>query len=81
MAMMTREPGYYWVTWTERADEDLTRRRPAPLVAQWDGNVWWLVRSDVYRFDCELKVLGGMLRQSPPDYLRPVPESLQIAKA
>jgi hypothetical protein len=70
--MFKREPGYYWITWNDRADADLTALKPGPLVAQWDGNVWWLIRSDVYRFDCEVEVLGGALAQPQQRVLRSV---------
>lgn len=64
--MLNRQPGYYWITWSELADAELAARNPGPLIAQWDGDVWWFVRSDVYRFDCEVKALGSALapRQS-----------------
>jgi hypothetical protein len=55
--MPLRAPGYYWITWTDLADADWVARRPGPLVGQWDGEVWWFVRSDIYRFDCEVEVL------------------------
>jgi hypothetical protein len=67
--MGLRMPGYYWVTWTDLADADLVARRPGPLVGHWDGRVWWFVRSDVYRFDCEVEVLGEIpapCRQAVP---------------
>jgi hypothetical protein len=70
--MLNREPGYYWITWSERADAELAARKPEPLIAQWDGSVWWLIRSDVYRFDCEVEVLGGALAPPRPSFLRPV---------
>jgi hypothetical protein len=70
--MFKREPGYYWITWNERADADLAARKPGPLVAQWDGNVWWLIRSDVYRFDCEVEVPSGALAPPQQRVLRPV---------
>jgi hypothetical protein len=67
--MFQRKPGYYWVAWSERADEELALRRPGPLVAQWDGTVWWFVRSDTYRFECELEVISEisapMLNEPP----------------
>lgn len=55
--MPLRTPGYYWIKWTDLADADCVARRPGPFVGQWDGKVWWLFRSDVYRFDCEVEVL------------------------
>ncbi|HXW25165.1 MAG TPA: hypothetical protein VEK73_10480 [Xanthobacteraceae bacterium] len=69
--MSNREPGYYWVTWTDRADADLAARKPGPLISQWDGRVWWFVRSDVYRFDCEVAVLGSLLMPAPANFARP----------
>lgn len=55
--MLLRMPGYYWVAWTDLADADWVARRPGPVVGWWDGKVWWFVRSEVYRFDCEVEVL------------------------
>jgi hypothetical protein len=75
-AMFKREPGYYWIRWTELVDADLAARKPGPLIAQWDGEVWWLVRSDVYRFDCEVEVLGGRLAPPQQSFLRAVPAGL-----
>jgi hypothetical protein len=72
--MFKREPGHYWVTWSELADAELVARKPGPLIGQWDGNFWWFIRSDIYRFDCEVKVLGSVL--APPQRVpspRPVP--------
>jgi hypothetical protein len=66
--MADREPGYYWIAWSQLADPDLAARRPAPLISRWDGKVWWFVQSDVYRFDCEVEAISGMLappRRSP----------------
>lgn len=71
--MFTREPGYYWIAWSERADAELAAPKPGPLIAQWDGKVWWLIRSDVYRFDCEVDVLGAALAPPRQSMLRPVP--------
>lgn len=62
--MPKRKPGYYWIVWSEHADPALAAHRPGPLIGQWDGTVWWLIRTDVYRFDCEVEVLGSTL--SPP---------------
>jgi hypothetical protein len=59
--MTARELGYYWVTWTDLADEELVACRPGPLIGRWDGKGWWFVRSDVYRFDSEVKVLSDVL--------------------
>jgi hypothetical protein len=69
--MSERTPGYYWVTWTERADSELALRRPAPLVAEWDGNVWWLIRSGVYCFDCEVDVLSSVAAPARHEFPRP----------
>jgi hypothetical protein len=69
MPMVTREPGFYWVTWTAQADRDLAQRKPGPHVAHWDGGVWWFVRSEIYRFDTDLHVLGSVLR--PPQSNHP----------
>jgi hypothetical protein len=60
----SREPGYYWITWTKLADEDWAQRHPGPLVSEWDGKRWWITRSDVYRFDCEVQVLGSAFQGS-----------------
>jgi len=62
--MSIRKPGYYWIDWTHMADEELVARRPGPHVGWWDGSVWWFVRTDVYRFDCEVKVLDAIA--APP---------------
>lgn len=62
--MAMRKPGYYWVDWSDRAHADVAARRPGPLIGQWDGRVWWFVRSDVYQFDCEVRVVGDAL--APP---------------
>lgn len=67
--MTPRRPGYYWIKWSELADTDVARRRPCPLVGEWDGRVWWLSRSDVYRFDSEVEVIGKAL-ESPTPSLR-----------
>jgi hypothetical protein len=64
MSMPERSPGFYWIRWSDRADAELVARRPEPLIGQWDGRVWWLMRSDVYRFDCEVEVLSDVL--APP---------------
>jgi len=56
--MTERHPGYFWVNWTDRADADLIERRPAPLIGEWDGRVWWFARMPAYRFDCEVRVLA-----------------------
>jgi hypothetical protein len=64
--MPIRKPGYYWITWTDLVDADLAARRPGPLIGQWDGKLWWFVRSEVYRFDCEVKVLEEIL--TPPEH-------------
>jgi hypothetical protein len=77
--MFEREPGYYWIAWSERADTELAARKPGPLVAQWDGKVWWLVRSDVYRFDCEVEVLDSALAPPRQSFLRPMPAALAAA--
>lgn len=78
--MSKRKPGYYWVTWTEHADPDLVTRRPSPLIAQWDGNAWWFVRSDVYRFDCEVQVLASVALPQQ-DFPPPVSAALRISRA
>ena len=68
--MTHRQPGYYWINWTHMADEDLASRKPGPHIAHWDGRVWWFLRTDVYRFDSEVAVLGPLLepphRDVPP---------------
>lgn len=66
--MSGRQPGYYWVTWTKLADEEVALRRPGPLVAQWDGAVWWLIRSDTYRFDSELDAIGEIGNSLRPNF-------------
>jgi hypothetical protein len=76
--MFKREPGYYWITWSEWADADLVACKPGPLIAQWDGKVWWLIRSDIYRFDCEVEVLGGALAPPQQSVLRTVPAHLAV---
>jgi len=63
--MTERHPGYYWVDWTDRADADVVERKPAPLVGEWDGRVWWFVRMQTYRFDCEVRVLRECLAPVP----------------
>jgi hypothetical protein len=78
---MPREPGYYWVTWTEFADEEVARRRPGPCIARWDGAVWWLIRSEVYRFDCELRVLGHAITSPNKDVEHGVQPVLRLAEA
>ena len=70
--MSGRQPGYYWVTWTKLADEEVALRRPGPLVAQWDGAVWWLIRSDTYRFDSELDAIGQIRQLAPAEFPRPI---------
>jgi hypothetical protein len=70
--MSERTPGYYWVTWTKLADEEVALRRPGPLVAQWDGDVWWLIRSDTYRFDRELVVIASIAEPVTAEFPRPI---------
>jgi len=70
--MSGRQPGYYWVTWTALADEEVALRRPGPLVAQWDGAVWWLICSDTYRFDSELEAIGEIPQPVPAEFSRPI---------
>jgi hypothetical protein len=70
--MSMRTPGYYWVTWTELADEEVARRRPGPLVAQWDGDVWWFIRSDTYRFDSEVDVIAEIPQPVTAGFPRPI---------
>ncbi|HTP93513.1 MAG TPA: hypothetical protein VMJ52_17345 [Xanthobacteraceae bacterium] len=79
--MSKRDPGYYWITWTDRAEPEFARRKPGPLIAQWDGSVWWFVRSDAYRFDCEVEVLGDLLPPTHRRFLRPLSTNLRLAKA
>ena len=69
---MWRKPGYYWVTCTDRADADLAEREQGPLIGQWDGKVWWFVRSDDYRFDCEVEVLGTILTPPRQNFLHSI---------
>jgi hypothetical protein len=59
--MAQRELGYYWVCWSNRADEKTAERLPGPLLGMWDGEVWWFVRIDRYYFDTELIVLSERL--------------------
>jgi hypothetical protein len=66
--MPARAPGYYWVTWSERADAEFAARRPGPLIGHWDGGAWWFIRCDAYRFDCEVEVLGKALAPPQPDF-------------
>jgi hypothetical protein len=75
--MSERQPGHYWITWSDLADADVAARKPGPLVAQWDGRVWWFFRSDVYRFDCEVEVLGSVL--APPRQGFPQPVATRVA--
>ena len=79
--MTKREPGYYWITWTERADADLVARKPGPHIGLWDGSVWWFVRSGVYRFDCEVEVIGSGLAPPRRSLLRSVPNTLAVHSA
>lgn len=79
--MSQRTPGYYWAAWTERADKEVASRRPGPFVAHWDGAVWWFILSDVYRFDCELEVLGNILAPPRSEFSRAVPARLRGAEA
>jgi hypothetical protein len=81
MAMQLRMPGYYWVTWTDLADADWVARRPGPLIGQWDGRVWWFVRSDVYRFDCEVVVLDEVPLPLPQVIPGRQSATLQIAQS
>jgi hypothetical protein len=78
--MSARQPGYYWVCWTTLAGE-VALRRPAPLVAQWDGAVWWLIRSDTYRFDSELEVIGEIPQPVPAEFPRPILAYARAAQA
>ena len=78
---MARTPGYYWVTWTELADAEVAKRRPGPSIAQWDGAVWWFIRSDVYRFDRELKVLGNALTPPAAEFEYATRPALHLAEA
>lgn len=59
--MTQRQPGYYWIAWTDFADIELRNSRPGPLIGEWDGKRWWFVRMDAYKFDCEVEVIGSML--------------------
>jgi len=61
---MAREQGHYWVCWTDRADKEVSERRPGPLMGLWDGKVWWFHQVDRYYFDCELRTLSQRL--APP---------------
>jgi hypothetical protein len=79
--MSERTPGYYWVTWTKLADEEAVLRRPGPLVAQWDGAVWWFTRSDTYRFDSELDVVGEIPKPVSVEFPRPVLAYARAAQA
>jgi hypothetical protein len=71
--MVQRHPGFYWVVWTDLADFDLKVRmkvtRPDPLIGEWDGSHWWFARMEVYKFDCEVEVIGQML--SAPGQVAP----------
>jgi hypothetical protein len=78
--MPLRMPGYYWITWTDLADADWVARRPGPLVGQWDGRVWWFVRSDVYRFDCEVEVLDQIPAPDQQAVLLQPSAQLQLAQ-
>jgi hypothetical protein len=80
--MTDRKPGYYWVNWTDRAEPHLIERRPAPLVGEWDGKVWWFARLDAYRFDCEVSVLGECVaREVEPLSSGREPNSVDAAAA
>ena len=69
--MADREAGHYWVCWSPLAAEETVRRFPAPMLALWDGSVWWLPRVDRYFFDSELVVLGDRLM--PPSVIAQAP--------
>jgi hypothetical protein len=62
--MARRDSGYYWVTWSNWADEESIARRPAPLLGLWDGEVWWFTCLDRYHFDVELIAISERIR--PP---------------
>jgi len=59
--MAGREPGHYWVCWSDMADREAITNMPAPLLGHWDGKAWWFPRVDRYFFDAELVVLGERL--------------------
>ena len=65
-----RERGYYWITWSDWAGDELRSSRPDPLIGEWDGQVWWFARRTTYCFDSEVMVLG--LQLTPP---RDAPQS------
>jgi hypothetical protein len=62
-----RTPGYYWVMWSTTADQDVVSRRPAPLVGEWDGDVWWFSRMQAYQFDCDVMVMGELKGTNTPE--------------
>lgn len=68
--MTARQPGYYWIKWSELADTDVARRRPSPLIGEWDGHVWWLSRSDVYRFDREIEAIAKVMEPPTQRFLQ-----------
>ena len=59
--MTEREPGYYWIVWTDLADVEVTAKWPGPLLGQFDGRYWWFARMEVYKFDREVEVISSML--------------------
>jgi hypothetical protein len=59
--MVQRQPGYYWIVWTDLADLDLRNCRAAPLIGEWDGRFWWFTRMEACKFDCEVEVIGRLL--------------------
>lgn len=77
--MTIREPGYYWIKWSEHADADMTARRPGPLIGQWDGRVWWFACSEVYQFDCEVIVMSDALAPPQHDWSSALSVNLRVA--
>jgi hypothetical protein len=63
--MTERAPGYYWIKWRDAWVDDEPLRRPAPLVGEYDGKVWWFTRLDTYRFDSQVEVIAQCPTPSP----------------
>ena len=72
--MTKRAPGYYWVEWRAGWVDDEPERRPGPLVAEWNGRVWWFTRLDAYRFASQVEVIAecsmpaAKLNSRQPDF-------------
>jgi hypothetical protein len=56
--MSKHAPGYYWVQWRTGWVDDEPERWPAPLVGEWDGQVWWFTRLETYRFASQVEVIA-----------------------